>query len=260
MKKISTLKLIALAAVLSCGGKAWAADFDLSGLNAADIRSSQADIKVPAAQMEADEVIGVDLSIRVPFKILKKAVTMAAASEKCLTIIDPAAPVVSKSGEFLKISNITVDANGIIVQPTLTLKPFLEGRDKLAIRIQKIQVHASMAPDAASSGARTTGSPIRADAGNGQAINQEQLMAQVMDVMIKSAYSALNAKLKVEHPMIKAEDILTLKYDKASWTLRATFSSKVLRELVPAGLVGDLHLTGFTFNDTGLVLKIQTDE
>ena len=40
----------------------------------------------------------------------------------------------------------------------------------------------------------------------------------------------------------------------------AVVSSKIMREFIPAGLVGDLHLTGFSFNDTGLSLKIQTAE
>jgi hypothetical protein len=258
MKKINTLKIITLAAVLSCGAKAQASDFDLAGLSAADVRSSQAgiEIKAPAAQVDTDDLIGIDMSVRIPFKTLKKAVGMMAASDKDLTIIDPSVQVVSKAGEFLKISNLRVDVGGIIVEPTLTLKPYMEGRDKLAIRIQRVQLHASMAPDAASSAALPIGNPTRAD--NSQSFNQEDMMAQVMGVMIKSVYSSIDAKLKGEHPAIKAEDILTMKYDKAAWTLHAAFSSKVLHQFLPEGLVGDIHLTGFTFSDTGITMKVQT--
>jgi len=248
MKKISALKIMTLAAILSCGGKALASDFDLSSLNVSDIRASQADIKAPAAQaqqLDGDDLIGIDLSIRVPFKMINRDVAQVAASEKRLTINDKSAPVVFKSGEFLKVSNITVDANGIIVVPTLTLKPYFEGRDKLAIRVQKIQLHASMEPSVKSAPA---------------AIDQEEIMEQVMDVMIKGVYSAINAKLHAEHPMVKAEDFIVLKYDKAAWTLHAAISPKGLHNFIPAGIIGDLHLTGFTLTDSGLALKIQTAE
>ncbi|MDP2865173.1 MAG: hypothetical protein Q8O90_02905 [Elusimicrobiota bacterium] len=245
MKKI-TLKIITLAAALSCGGNAGASDFDLSSLSAADIKASQASVKVPAApQPPADELIGMDMNIRVPFKMLNNSVTAMTATEKRLTIINKGAPVISKAGEFLKISNIRVDANGILVVPTLTLRPYLEGRDKLAIRIQRIQMHASMEPSV-----KAVQAPV----------TEEQVMEQVMDVMIKGIYSSLNEKLKAKKINMKAEDVVALKYSKADWTLRATVSSKIMREFIPAGLVGELHLTGFSFSDSGLTLKIQTAE
>lgn len=245
MKK-TTFKLIALAATLACGGNAPASGFDLASLNVADIKASQASVKVPAApQPPADELIGMDVNIRLPFKLLNSNVAQLTVTEKRLTIINKAAPVIFKSGEFLKVSNIRVDANGIIVVPTLTLKPYLEGRDKLAIKIQRIQLHASMEPSVKSAQAPVT---------------EEQVMEQVMDVMIKGIYSSLNEKLKAKKIDIKAEEVVALKYNKADWTLRAALSSKALSAFIPAGLVGELHLTGFSFSDAGLVLKVQTAE
>lgn len=244
MKKI-TLKIITLAAALSCGGNAIASDFDLSSLGAAEIKASRAAIKVPVPQPPADELIGVDMNIRVPFKMLNNSVTAMTATEKRLTVIDKAAPVIFKGGEFLKIGNIRVDANGIIVVPTLTLKPYLEGRNKLAIRIQRVQLHASMEPS-------NKAAP--------SAMTEEQVMEQVMDVMIKGIYASLNETLKARKIGMKAEEVVAMKYNKADWTLRATVSSGIMREFVPAGLVGELHLTGFSFSDTGLTLKIQTAE
>ena len=245
MKKI-TLKIITLAAVLACGGNASASDFDLSSLSAADIKASQASVKVPAApRPPADELIGMDMNIRVPFKMLNNSVTAMTATEKRLTIINKGAPVIFKAGEFLKISNIRVDANGILVVPTLTLRPYLEGRDKLAIRIQRVQMHASMEPSV-----KAVQAPV----------TEEQVMEQVMDVMIKGIYSSLNEKLKAKKIDMKAEEVVALKYNKADWTLRAAISSKILSHFVPAGLMGELHLTGFSFSDAGLTLKIQTAE
>jgi len=245
MKKI-TLKIITLAALLSCGGKAMASDFNLSGLDVADIKASQASVNVPAPKAASDDMIGMDMAVRIPFKTLKKAVALVAASEKRLTIIDQAAPVIFKSGEFLKISNIMVDANGITVVPTLTIKPYLEGPDRIALRIQRIQLHAAMEPS-------MKAAPMAA-------FNQEEIMAQVMDVMIKGVYAAVNEKLKVKQIPMKAEDVIKMKYDKAAWTLRATVSSKILGQFIPAGLVAPIHLTGFSFSDTGIAIRVQTAE
>jgi len=240
MKKL-TLKLIALA--LFCGS-ASASEFDLAGLSAADIRVGMADIKAPVSQAQIeDDMIGMDLNIRVPFKMIKNAVTQMAATEKRLTIMDKNAPVVFKSGEFLKISNIKIDQGGIIVIPTLTLKPYLEGRDKLAIKIQRIQLHASMEPSVKAAPA---------------AVNEEQVMSQVMDVLIKGVYSALDEKLKAKNIPMKAQDVVKLNYDKTAWILHASVSSKIINQFVPAGMMGELHLTGFSFSDTGLALKLQT--
>lgn len=244
MKKI-TLKLITLTALLSCAGNALASEFYLSGLSVSDIKASQASIRVPAPQPETDELIGMDMNIRVPFKMIRKAVADMTVTEKRLTIIDKTAPVIFKAGEFLKISNIKIDQGGIIIVPTLTIKPYLEGRDKLAIRIQRIQLHASMEPSM-----KSAPSPI----------TEEQVMEQVMDVLIKGVYSSLDEKLKAMKSPLKAQEVVALKYNKADWTLRAAISSKILGQFIPAGLMGELHLTGFAFNETGLTLKIQTAE
>jgi hypothetical protein len=186
------------------------------------------------------------MAVRIPYKTLKKAMVMMEASNKGLTIIDQGGQIVSKSGEFLKISNIRVDVGGIIVEPTLTLKPYLEGRDKLAIRVQRVQVHASMQPDVKSAPAPQ--------------FDQETMMAQVMDVMIKSVYASLNQTLKAKQLNMKAEQIIALNYDKAAWTLHAKVSSQVLYQFIPANLVGDIHLTGFAITDTGITMKIATPQ
>ena len=240
MKKF-TLNLIALA--LLAGN---AAAFDLSGVSADDVRAVQADLRAPAAtQPQAeDDLIGMDINIRIPFKTLKKGVEMVAKSEPRLTIIDKNAPVAFKYGEVLRVSNIRVDQGGIIVVPTLTLKPYLEARNKLAIRIQRVQLHASMEPSVK---AMPTG-----------AVSEEQVMVQVMDVLIQGVNSAVTDFLKKKQLPLKAQDVVSMTYNKTDWTLRATVSSKIMHQFLPGGLVGDLHLTGFSFSDSGLALKIQT--
>ena len=236
MKKLTFL--VAIAALLG-GGTASAQQFDLSELDAGGVRAAQYDFRAPApladvsekAAQTGSDLIGLDVNIRVPYKVMKNAVSAMAATERRLTIIDRNAAVVFKYGEFLRISNLKIDQGGIIII------------DKLAVRVQRIQLHASMEPSVKSAPPQ---------------IDQEQIMVQVMDVMIKGVYSALDAKLKAKNIPLKAQDVVALRYDKAAWTLHAQVSSRILREFVPAGLIGDLHLTGFSFSDSGLAIKLQT--
>lgn len=239
MKKL-TFNLIALA--LLAGN---AAAFDLAGLGAADIRAAQADFRAPAPQQQAeDDLIGMDMNIRIPFAAVKKGVEQVAATERRLTIIDKNAPVAFKYGEFLRVSNIKIDQGGIIALPTLTLKPYFVATDKFAIRVQRIQLHASMEPS-------VKAAPM-------PAINEEEIMVQVMDVLIKGTYSAVNDFLKKKQIPMKAEDVIKLRYDKAAWTLHAQVSSKIMGQFIPAGFMGELHLTGLSFNEKGLNLQIRT--
>lgn len=245
MKNI-TLKLIALAAILACGTKAMASDFGLEALHASDIRVSQTDFRVPApAPVGDDDMIGVSLAIRVPFKVVKRGFVLMSEANKDLTIVDANAPVMSKSGEFLKVGNIQMDVNGIVVRPTVTLKPYMEGRDKLAIRVQRVQLHAVMEPD------------VKAVA---PAMDQEEIMAQVMDSLIKSIHAAIDAQLKPEHGQYAAKEMLRMNYDKATWTLHMDFSYKVMNQLIPSGLVGEMHLAAFSFDAGALNLSVQTGD
>lgn len=239
MKKL-TLNLIALA--LLAGN---AAAFDLAGLGAADIRAAQADFRAPAPQRQVEDgLIGMDMNIRIPFAAVKKGVEQVAATERRLTIIDKNAPVAFKYGEFLRVSNIRIDQGGIIAVPTLTLKPYFVAADKFAIRVQRIQLHASMEPS-------VKAAPM-------PAINEEEIMVHVMDVLIKGTYSAVNDFLRKKQIPMKAEDVIKLRYDKAAWTLHAQVSSKIMGQFIPAGFMGELHLTGLSFNEKGLNLQIRT--
>ena len=245
----NTINLLIAAAILSCGNLASAANFDLGSVSAKDVSALSYDKKAPVPQQDPDDLIGIDLTVRLPFKFLKNAVEKMAASDKRLTILDAAAPVVSKSGEYLKISNIRVDAGGIIVEPTLTLKISMEGTDKVAILIKKVQIHASMGPDQKAMGEIDPAT-----------LNQEEIMQKVMDVMISGVYGAVNAKLKAKNIPMKAEKVIAMKYDKGAWILHSTVSAKVVQYLIPAGIVGDLHLTGFLVTSTGMNVTVQTAE
>lgn len=227
-----------LAAPAAAGG------FDLNSFSAGDVRAAVPNISVqaPAARTAEDELIGVDASIRVPFKAIQKAV----GEIRQITIMDKSAPVVSKAGDFLKISNIRLDINGIIAEPTLTLKPYFEGKDKLALRIQRIQLHAVMMPDKSRAAAQPQ-------------LTQEDMMEQIMAAVTKGIIDALNARFAAKQTPLKAEDILSFRYDKTAWTLHTALSAKFVQSYLPHGLFGDIHLTGFSFNDTCIAVKFGTE-
>lgn len=233
------LNLIAasiLAAPAAAGG------FDLNSFSADDVRAAAIAVPAPAALPAEDEMIGLDASIRIPFKAIQKQLERV----QTVTILDQSAPVLSKAGDFLKVSNIRVDVNGITAIPTLTLKPYFEGKDKLALRIQRIQLHAEMMPDKGPAAAQQP------------QLTQEDIMEQVMAALTKGVMKALNERLAAQGKTFKAEDVLTLKYDKAAWTLRAAISPKLVQSYLPQGLIGDIHLTGFSFNETCIAVKVGT--
>ena len=256
--KNTILLNVMIAAVLACGARASAAELDLGGLRAENIPAGDYSLKAAAPRQAGDDLIGVDLTVRIPFKALKNGMRHMADAGTFLTIIDPAAAVAGGSGAFMKLSNIRVNCNGIIVVPVITLKPYLEGRDRLAIRVVKLQVHASMAPDPAAA-SHFTPLDNHAAPDTGPDMNQEELMALVMDALIQSTYAAMNADLKENNINMKAEQILSAKYDKTDWTLRATMSPKALEYFIHPGIIGKLHLTGFAMGPTGLVLAVRTE-
>ncbi|MCX5793741.1 MAG: hypothetical protein NTY45_16210 [Elusimicrobia bacterium] len=256
MKKTILLTMTIAAALAA---RASAAAFSLDGFRAADIPAGNYALTASAPKAEGDDLIGVDLTVRVPFKALKKGVEHMAAGVSGLTIIDPAAPVFTKSGEFLKISNIRVDVNGIVVTPVLTAKLYLENKDHVAVRIQKVQVHASLAPDAGTSPDFKPVGDSRAQGDtSGTELNQEEIMVMVSNVLIQSAYDAINEDLKEKKIPLKAQQVINMKYNPKDWTIRATVSAKIVDYFIPVGIVGEFHLTGVSMGPTGLVLNVQT--
>jgi len=260
LKKIITANMM-LAAALSLGRPASASDFDLSSISASDLRAAEykaAPVAKPLPPVKAaDDMVGMDASVRVPYKAMLKAVVQITATDKTIAVIDPAAPLLVRSGEFLKLKNLRFDVGGIMMEPVVTLKPYFDGADRLAIRIQKVNLHASMSPTPGASG-----QSVQVGIPNNEpdTFTQEQMMSDVSDVITKAVLAALDEQIAKEKRPFKAKDVLTFKYDKAAWTLRATLSTKFLKYYLPEDLVGDIHMTGFSFNDKGLVLVFGTAE
>ena len=190
-------------------------------------------------------VIGLNLAIRVPYGAIKKVFLQAAEAQTQakISVMDKEAPIIFKSGESLKINNIRVDIGGIIVEPELTFKPYGISKDVLGIQIQRAKLHISLMPD------KSMATPQ---------LTQEDIVEKVMDVFMKTLMDELAKRLSAGNMPLKAEDIVTLQYDKAKWLLRGELHTEFVRNYIPPYLVGDVHFTGFTINDSSIMVNVGT--
>ncbi|MCX5791520.1 MAG: hypothetical protein NTY45_04770 [Elusimicrobia bacterium] len=249
-KTIIGLTLL-IAAVLYSGATASASGFNLTSVSAANVGAGIYKTAAPRPSAPAaDELIGTDLTIKVPFMLINKLMLTV----DCLSIVEPGRPTLERSGKLLKVVNLRLDVNGIIIEPVITLKPYLEGRDKLAVRVEHVQMHAGAAPTPGASGIPSA----IPTPDNGSVFNIEDTMADVMGIITKGIRDAINEKLQESHSDLTSAEIIASKYDKAAWTLHAVISPAVLKNYLSDSLVGEVHMTGFGFNDSAILIKLES--
>jgi hypothetical protein len=248
--KIAVVKLL-IGLLLFSTQYAIASDFNLNSQTAGNMYEDNyklsSDIPMPnkALQDDSDDMIGLNLSIRIPYPAIKKAFLKATEAEiqnTKITIMDKKAPVIFKSGESLKINNIRVDIGGIIAEPELTFKPYGISRDVLGIKIERAKLHVSMMPDKSMA----------------PQLTQEEIMEKIINILMKTLMDELAKQLSTGNLPVKAEDIVTLSYDKAQWLLRGELHTEFVRNFLPPTLVGDVHFTGFSINDSAIMVNVGT--
>jgi hypothetical protein len=251
MKNMKTLKTMIAGLLAAAVFSAPAAAFDLDSIQVPDIEGldSVATMRAPVptsrpVQIPAEELIGLTAEAAIPFAAVKRGLEQVTAADPRVRITDPLLPVAIKVGEFMRLQNVHFDIGGINVDPVITLKPYLEARNRIAIRVQRVQLHVEMQPD-------------RMKAAVPQ-MSQEDIMAQVMEVVIKGIMTALNDRFAAEKLPLKAEDLLTLRYDKAAWTLKADVKTSFVQRYLPANLFARPDITGFGLYEKGLTLKVST--
>ncbi|HBE88738.1 MAG TPA: hypothetical protein DDW67_06315 [Elusimicrobia bacterium] len=251
MKNMKTLKTMIAGLLAAAAFSAPAAAFDLDSIQVPDIEGiesvSTMRAPVPVArpvQIPAEELIGLTAEATIPFAAVKRGLEQVAASDPRVTITDPLLPVAIKVGDFMRLQNVHINIGGINVDPVITLKPYLAGRNSLAIRVQRVQLHVEMQPD-------------RNKAAVPQ-MSQEDIMAQVMDVAIAGIMKALDDRFAAQQMPMKASDVLTLRYDKAAWTLKADVKTSFVQKYLPANLFARPDITGFGLYEKGLTLKVST--
>ncbi len=248
MKNLKPLMAGMLAAAVLA---APAAAFDLDSIQVPDIEGleSVSTLRAPLpksrpVQIPVDELIGLSAEATVPFAAVKRGFEQVAASDPRVRLVDPLLPVAIKAGEFMRLQNVHIDIGGINVDPVITLKPYLESRNRIAIRVQRVQLHVEMQPDRMKAAAPR--------------MSQEDIMEKVMDVAIKAIMKALDDRFAARQMPMKASDMLTLRYDKAAWTLKADVKTAFVRRYLPANLFARPDITGFGLYEKGLTLKVST--
>ncbi len=233
---------------------AFAGDFDLNSLSAADLKASQEEM--PAAQASAPVQVlpakapavnkapnmpapVLDMTVRLPFKDISERLT--GLSGAYLQVIDPSAPILSRQGDTIVFGNVTVNYNGMEVEPALFIKPFFEGDNRLAIKVMKVEADVVLGPKAAL----------------GKELDKDGLMEMVMTKLSAGVLEAVDKAFLANKVPLKAGDVLAFSYDRASWTLHAAIAPGFVAPLLP-GLISNINLTAFTFDDLGFSLAVKS--
>ncbi|MCK5583368.1 MAG: hypothetical protein KAI33_06240, partial [Elusimicrobiales bacterium] len=69
----------------------------------------------------------------------------------------------------------------------------------------------------------------------------------------------IDRQLIEEKMPFRADEMLSLEYDEASWIFRVIVSPKLFNRLLPQ-MVGETCFTGFSFNDSAIFINIGTEK
>ena len=241
MKKIILPVMIFLC--LSSGG--FAGGFGLESISVSDLKGSAGAVlpampvpDKPFAVMPKGSglELALDMSVKIPFSEINKRMVGFAEMMK---VIDQSKPVLSRRGENIVFTNVTISYKGLDAEPVILLKPFFEGNNRLAIRFPKVDADVVFGPK----GLNT--------------INKDDLVAAIADSLTASMLEAMDEAFAANNVQLKAKDVLSFTYDKASWTLRAAISPDFVAPLLP-GLISNVNLTAFSFDDKGFTLAVRS--
>ncbi|MEW5950705.1 MAG: hypothetical protein AB1637_02290 [Elusimicrobiota bacterium] len=238
MKKIIFILMIAVQAGFS---------YDFENITMAEIRAGAENFKAPVPQnpVTEDDEITADLSMRVPFAAVKKLFVSMSASDGRIKLIDDVAPILYSDGKTLTVKNLKLNINGIMAEPVLSLKPYMEAKNKMALKIEKVKFHVLMLPD-------------RSRAASNSQFQIEDAMDQVMSILISEINKTLDDKFKKDGLPLKAKDVVSMKYYKNEWILRASVSGKFVNAYVPASILSEPYLAGFSFDSGAFYVKIKS--
>ncbi len=178
-----------------------------------------------------------DLSVKLPFAMINQRI----AEVKGLEILDSSQAILKREGDHLVFGNILVTVNGVMVEPTILIKPWFESENKLAIKFVKVDVDIVLGPKSAF--------PL--------IIDKDGVMSYIIDLLTNAIAQKMDEALSINEVPLKAEDILVFSYDKKSWTLKAGVSPEFIAPLLP-GLIDNVYLTAFSFNDEGFIMSVNS--
>ena len=245
MKKL--ILAVVAAAGLTTGVSA--GEFNLNSTSVSDMEGSQENLQavpVPAAPELSGMLnspnmpaAALDMTIKFTFKSLSSRL-LELSGIKMLPI-NAAAPILFRQGDHIVFSNVTVDYNGIEVEPTILIKPFFEGENKLAIKVMKVEAGIAFGPKAAL----------------GAQLDKDGLMEMVMTNLSNGMLEAMDKAFAKNKVGMKAKDVLNFTYDRKSWTLRAAVTPGFVAPLLP-GLIDNISLSAFSFDESGFALSVRS--
>ena len=245
MKKL----IFAVIAATGLTVSGFAGDFDLGSVSASDLKLLEESL--PAVPVPAQpETFGLtrapnipspalDMTIKLPFKALSDRMTDLPGIK--MQVVDPSAPTLFRQGDHIAFSNVTVNYNGIEVEPTILLKPSFEGNNKLAVKVVKIDADIAFGPKSAF-GAR---------------LDKDGLMEMVMTGLTNGMLASIDKAFRDNKLPLSAKNVLTFAYDRGSWTLHAAVTPGFVAPLLP-GLISKVNLTAFSFDGAGFALSVKS--
>ena len=246
MKKL----ILSVIAVLGLNGAVLAQDFDLNALKVSDLKASQDSLQAVPVPVQP-ELAGIekspnlpspllDMSIKLPFKSLSSRLSELPGIK--MQAIEPSAPILFKQGDHIAFSNVSVNYNGLEVEPTILIKPAFEGQNKLSIKVMKVEADVAFGPKAFNVG---------------QQLDKDGLMEMVMTNLTTSMLTSMDEAFTKNKVNLRAKDVLAFSYDRRSWTLHASVNPNFIAPLMP-GLISNVSLTNFTFDASGFALSVKT--
>ncbi len=240
MKKM----ILSMVTFLHMASGVFAGGFDLPSVLLSDLKdpdSAAASVPLPGAplaDLNKSSAMGpaLDMSVKIPFSVLNKRM---AGLKGAVKVIDQDKPVFSRRGDHIVFSNVTIDYHGVDIEPTVQLLPAFEGENRLAIRFSNAETIAAFA-----------------DKGLG-GIDKNGLITSIVDGLTGSLTESMDEAFAANKVPLKAKDVLSFTYDRASWTLYAAITPDFVAPLVP-GLINDVALTAFSFDDQGLILSVRS--
>jgi hypothetical protein len=244
------MKKIIFSVILAAGFQAagFAGDFDLNSLGVSDLKAAAqaADMNVPVPQAVAGltkapnlPAPALDMTIKLPFKEINKRMVGLCDDMK---VLDESVPVISRQGDHLVFTNVSINYRGIECFPVVLLKPVFDGNNRLSIKILKVDVDMAFGP---------------AKSFSTESMNKDQVMAYMAEALTDSMMASIDESFLANKVPLKAKDVLAFSYDKAAWNLRAAITPGFVAPLLP-GLINNISLTAFSFDDAGFALSVKS--
>ncbi|NLI09827.1 MAG: hypothetical protein GX447_03605 [Elusimicrobia bacterium] len=175
-----------------------------------------------------------DISLKLPFLEINKRLKEINPS---LLRASSSLPILYKKGNSIFFENAVIKYGGVDVEPSIALRPYFIAKNKLAIKVEKVEADISFGPSKSFN-----------------QIDKNSLMEKAALGIMEAVIKAMDDALLKNKVGLKAKDLISYSYDRSSWTLYFNINPSFISPLMP-GLVSSLNLNSFGFDEEGFYLK-----